>query len=188
MKAFDVLQRETAIQRETAASRLLDEEIRELSVGCPFLVEASHDPVESIPEIVGRAQPLANDLPAASADVDAGERRLLNNVFDLGCATMDEFGAELDGGGCGGVAVRHDASADSLAGFEDDDIEALFAERAGGGETGCAGSDDGDVDGGRGAFEHGRRSVSVGKACQAAWEFSFQSRDELGRLSLKPVR
>jgi hypothetical protein len=159
---------ETSIQGETAASRLFDEEIGERSVGRPPLVEASHDVIEPVPEIVGATKTLANDLPASPADVDAGERRLLYDVFDLGCTTMDEFGAELDGDGCRCVPMRQDAAADSLAGFEDDDIEALVVERAGGGEAGRAGSDDGDVNGGRGAFEHGRRWLAY-EGCQAAW-------------------
>ena len=58
---------------------------------------------------------------------------------------MNELGAELDGDGGRAVAMGKDAATYSIARFDDYDVESLFDELTGGGESGSACADDDDV-------------------------------------------
>jgi len=58
---------------------------------------------------------------------------------------VNELGAELDGHGRGTIAVGEDAPTDSLARFDDDDVDAVLMEFACGGEARGTGADDHDV-------------------------------------------
>jgi hypothetical protein len=146
VKAFDVLQCEATIVRETAAAGFRPQEVSERTIGCALLVEATHDALESFPEIIRGSKPIANDLPATSADVHRGECSSSNDFLELRRTAVDEFRAELDWHRRSCVPTREHSPADSVAGFEDDDIDLMLAERSGGGESGGAGSDDDDID------------------------------------------
>jgi hypothetical protein len=108
-------------------------------------MQAAHDAINSIPEIVRGAELVADDLPASAADVDGGKRRLIRDLLELRRAAMNKLGAHLDWDRRSAITMCKDPPADPAASFEDGDIETLLVERTGGGEPGSSGTDDGDV-------------------------------------------
>lgn len=181
MESFDVLQGEASVVGPSSPSGFLAEEALKRSIRRAAFVEAPHDAIESVPEIVRGPQSLAEDLPPPATDVDGGECCLPRDLLELGRAAVDEFGAQLDRNRRGGVAMREDASADSFARLEHDDVDVVFVKRAGGSEAGRASSDDGDIHGGRGAFDHESGPLEGEEPSEIApREVLFHGRPEAG--------
>jgi hypothetical protein len=83
--------------RPSSPSGSLAEKSLKRSIRRAAVVEAPHDAVEPVPEIVRGPQPLAEDLPPPATDVDGGECCFPSDLLALGRAAVDEFGAQLDG-------------------------------------------------------------------------------------------
>src|SRR5215210_3285182 len=102
--------------------------------------------VDVRPLALGGPETAVLGLPGLALDLDGEASGLAEDAPGLGGVAMDEFGAELDGQRHPGVPERQDAPADAVARFEDRHGEPFAAERVGGGESGHAGSDHGDIE------------------------------------------
>lgn len=71
MEVLDELESEPARLPETPTSWSLVEKLLKGAVRLPLAVEAPHNTIEAIPEIVGRSEAVADDLPSPAADVAA---------------------------------------------------------------------------------------------------------------------
>jgi hypothetical protein len=94
-------------------------------------------------EIAGSKLVIAK-APGLSGNFFIGDVVLVKEIEDFGRASVNEFGAEFDGIVIG-IVAGEDASANTVAGFEDSYGEAGAGEFNGGGEAGGTGSEDENV-------------------------------------------
>jgi hypothetical protein len=73
VESCDVPPRESALGRQSPAAWARREKVLKAAIGAAAVVETLHHPLETLPEIVERLQPLSTSVETATANVDASE-------------------------------------------------------------------------------------------------------------------
>src|SRR5919108_4727301 len=140
MEALHELERQRSPAREPPSAGLRGEKVEEGAVGSALGIEAAHDEVELLPEVVHAREPAALGAPALAGDIARGEARFPDDLRSLRRAPVYELGAELDRQRNPGVAERQHASADAIARLEEQHRQPRRAKLASGGQASNAGA------------------------------------------------